>query len=80
MFHALLPMNQDCPGALNDLLFKISVLQANFCRLGDMEEIICPWKESVAGEKCADVIYIRNLSSLLYPPPSPSNERVNSAL
>ena len=34
-----------------DLFLKISVLQANFCWLGDVEEIICPWKESVAKKK-----------------------------
>ena len=34
-----------------DLFHKISVLQADFWWLGDLEEIICPWKESVAGEK-----------------------------
>ena len=33
------------------LLLKISVLLANFCWLGDLGEIICPWKESVAGKK-----------------------------
>ena len=32
------------------LLLKISVLLANFCWLGDLGEIICPWKESVAGK------------------------------
>ena len=26
-----------------DLFLKISVLQANFCLLGDLEKIICPW-------------------------------------
>ena len=34
-----------------DLLLKISVLQAHFCWLGDVEEIVCPLKESVAGKK-----------------------------
>ena len=33
-----------------DLFLKISVLQANFYWLGDLEKIICPWKESVAGK------------------------------
>ena len=33
------------------LLLKISVLLANFCWLGDLGEIICPWKESAAGKK-----------------------------
>ena len=27
-----------------DLFLKISVLQANFCWLGDLDKIICPWK------------------------------------
>ena len=27
-----------------ELFLKISVLQANFCWLGDVEEIICPWE------------------------------------
>ena len=34
-----------------DLFLKISVLQVNFCWLGDVEETICPWKESVAEKK-----------------------------
>ena len=34
-----------------DLSLKISVLQANFCWLRDFEEVICPWKESVAGKR-----------------------------
>ena len=33
-----------------DLSLEISVLQANFCWLRDFEEVICPWKESVAGK------------------------------
>ena len=33
-----------------DLFLKISVLQANFCWLGDLDKIICPWKESDAGK------------------------------
>ena len=40
-----------CSGNPMDLFLKISVLQANFCWLGDVEEIICPWKERVAGKK-----------------------------
>ena len=32
-----------------DLLLKLSVLQANFCLLGDLQQTICPRKESVAG-------------------------------
>ena len=30
-----------------DLFLKISVLQANFGRLGDLAKMICPWKEGV---------------------------------
>ena len=33
-----------------DLFLKISVLQANVCSMGDVEEIICPWKESCCWE------------------------------
>ena len=42
-----------CPlfrGNPMDLFLKISVLEANFCWVGDVEEIICSWKESVAGK------------------------------
>ena len=34
-----------------DLFLKLSVLQANFCWLGDLEKMICPWKESIGGER-----------------------------
>ena len=34
-----------------DPFLKISVLQANFCWLGDVKEIVCPLKESVAWKK-----------------------------
>ena len=33
-----------------DPFLKVSVLQANFCWLGDLERVICPGKESVAGK------------------------------
>ena len=33
-----------------DLFLKISALQANFCWLEDLEEIICSGKESFAGK------------------------------
>ena len=36
---------------MDGLLLKISVLLANFCWLGDLGEIICPWKESAAAKK-----------------------------
>ena len=38
-------MHQGCP---IDRFLKISVLQANFCWLGDLEEVISLWMESVA--------------------------------
>ena len=38
-----------------DLFLKISVLQANFCWLGDLERVICPGKESVAGSEVLQV-------------------------
>ena len=36
-----------------DLFLKISVLKANVCWLAmeDVEEMICPWKESAAKKK-----------------------------
>ena len=34
-----------------DLFLKISVVKVNFCCLGGVEEITCPWMESVAGKK-----------------------------
>ena len=34
-------------GHQKDLFLKISVLQANFCWLGDVEEIICPVREGI---------------------------------
>ena len=33
-----------------DLFLKITVLQANSCWLEDLDKIICPFKESVAGK------------------------------
>ena len=33
-----------------ELFLKISVLQANVCWLGDLDKIVCPWKESDAGK------------------------------
>ena len=33
-----------------DLFLKITVLQANVCCLEDLDKIICPFKESVAGK------------------------------
>ena len=33
-----------------ELFLRISVLQANVCWLGDLDKIVCPWKESDAGK------------------------------
>ena len=38
-------------GHPTDLLLKIPLFLGNFCFLGDAAEVICPWKESVAGKK-----------------------------
>ena len=40
-----------------DLLLKISVLQAIFCWLGDLEKLIYPWKERVEGKKIIQVVF-----------------------
>ena len=58
----------------------MSVLQANFCQLGDVEEIKCPLKESVAVKNtihsmwrdfmstiAASAIFQQPLSSLIMP-------------
>ena len=37
-------------GHPTDLFLKITVLQANICWQGDLDKIICPLKESVAGK------------------------------
>ena len=37
-------------GAPSGSVPKKSVLLANFCWLGNVGKIICPWKESVAGK------------------------------
>ena len=33
-----------------DLFLKRSVLQANFCWVGDVKEMICPCEETVSGK------------------------------
>ena len=38
-----------------DLFHKISVLLAIFCWLGDVEVMICPWKESVVGNLMSEI-------------------------
>ena len=50
-----------------DLFLLISILQAIFCWLGDLEKIICPWKERIvhaadAEENCHKSIIIRTLA------------------
>ena len=37
-------------GQPTNLFLQISVLQQSVCWLGDVKEMICPWKESVAGK------------------------------
>ena len=37
-------------GHPTDLFLKITVLQANFCWLGDLDKIIRPFKETMAGK------------------------------
>ena len=76
-------------GQLMDL-FRLKYLffdQADFWWLGDVEEIICPWKENVAGEqtiqgvegnfmcKTAGMCYLSEASS-----PLPPTEKLNFAL
>ena len=56
-YRALLPMHYRdiiLQGHPMDLVLKISVLQAYFCWLGDVEVMICPSKERVAGEKTVE--------------------------
>ena len=50
-----------------DLFLLISVLQAIFLWLGDLEKIICPWKERIvhvadAEENCHKSVMIRTLA------------------
>ena len=61
-----------------DLFLKLSVLQANFCWLGEVEEIICRLKENVAGKKIieggvSEGTCIRNLAPLPHWRPEVSN-------
>ena len=42
--------NSMLSGAPSGSVPKNSVLLANFCWLGNVGKIICPWKESVAGK------------------------------
>ena len=44
------PAQNSNQGHPMDLFPKISVLQAKFSWLGNLEKLICPWKESVAGQ------------------------------
>ena len=49
--HKKLVFEHHIQGQTLDLfLIKISVLQANFCWLGDLKKIIRPWKESDPGK------------------------------
>ena len=50
LFVSSTPEQNSNQGHPMDLLPKISVPQAKFCWLGNLEKLICPWKESVAGQ------------------------------
>ena len=70
-----------------DLFLKISVLQADFWWPGDVEEMICPWKESVAREKTIQGVrgdFMGKTAGMCYLSrasfPLPPTEKVNSAL
>ena len=69
-----------------DLFSKISVIQAKFCWLGNLEKLTCPWKESVAGQYTiqgvrGDLVYTKYLvySDYLFIS-LPSTEGVNVSL
>ena len=62
-----------------DVFLKISVLQANFCWLGDLDKIICPWKlENCLCLRCWLLCAI--CQKPLSPPPPTPTEGVNVAL
>ena len=50
LFVSSTPVQNSNQGHPMDLFPKISVLQAKFSWLGNLEKLICPWKESVAGQ------------------------------
>ena len=50
LFVSSTPEQNSNQGHPMDLFPKISVLQAKFSWLGNLEKLICPWKESVAGQ------------------------------
>ena len=52
------------------LFLKIPVLQAHFCWLGDLEKIICPWKESVSGTIQGVYVYLMSGIAAIPPPPA----------
>ena len=47
-----------------NLFLKLSVLQRNFCWLGDVEEIIDPWKENVASKKTIQGVRVDLMSRI----------------
>ena len=81
-----------CPlfrGNPMDLFLKISVLEANFCWVGDVEEIICSWKESVAGKNIIQGDWVDLMSRISFmcyvsetspTRPLPTTEGLNFAL
>ena len=52
-----------------DLFHKISVLLAVFCWLGDVEVMICPWKESVVGNLMSGIAAMCCQKPLPHSPP-----------
>ena len=77
---------QHVQGHPMDQFPKISVLQAKFSWLGNLEKLICPWKESVAGQYTiqgvrGDLVYTKYLvySDYLFIS-LPSTEGVNVSL
>ena len=66
-----------------DLFLKISVLQANFCWLGDLRKIICPWMNvSIEGVWGDLTFWIAGICQITFSPPPPPTtaEEVNFPL
>ena len=66
MFHALLPMNQDCSSKISVLRF-----QANFCRLGDLNEIMSLEGKCCWGKLCRIVEQLECVICQKPAPPTP---------
>ena len=66
MFRALLPMNQDCSSKISVLRF-----QANFCRLGDLKEIMSLEGKCCWGKLCRIVEQLECVICQKPAPPTP---------